>query len=288
MTVAAPTMPPRTLPPPTAPPETTVTGLRWWVEALITIAFYVVYSAIRNQFGSALGGDILDESFQNALRVIDVEKAMGLYHEEWIQARFLDFDAFIVFWNVFYGTFHFAVTIFAMVYLFRRFPARYLFMRSTLAATTATALIGFAFFPLMPPRLLSACLPDTIYGACEAEHAYVDTLVDPGGLWSFESGAMASISNQYAAMPSLHIAWATWCAVGLYPVLRRRWTKGTIVAYPFVTLFAIIVTANHYWIDAIGGLIALGLGVILAPAVARVLPGRVHHRRDPADTLENG
>lgn len=263
-------------------------GIRWWAEGLITLVFYVVYSAIRNQFGSALGGEILDRAFDNAIRVIDIEEAMGLYHEEWIQARFLDLDPFIVFWNVFYGTFHFGVTIFAMVFLFLRFPVRYVFMRSTLAATTLTALVGFAFFPLMPPRLLSACVPQSSYGACHLEHDYVDTLVDPGGLWSFETGTMESISNQYAAMPSLHIAWATWCAVGLYPVLKRRWARIAIVAYPFLTLFAIIVTANHYWIDAIGGLIALGFGLLAARPLSRLLPGRVRHREGPAGTLNAG
>ena len=261
-------------------------GVRWWVEGLITLVFYIVYSAIRNQFGSAIGGDILDRSFDNALTIIDIEEALGLYHEEWIQARFIDFDAFIVFWNAFYGSFHFAVTIFAMVWLFLKFPKRYLFMRSTLAATTGVALIGFAYFPLMPPRLLNAC--ESQYGACATEHTYIDTLVDPGGLWSFENGPMESISNQYAAMPSLHIAWATWCAVGLYPVLKRRWARIAIAMYPFVTLFAIIVTANHYWFDAIGGLAALGFGLLVARPLSRLLPGRVRQLEDTTASLNTG
>lgn len=145
---------------PTAVVTPRVEGLRWWVEVLITLGFYVVYSTVRNQFGSALGGDILERAFDNAVLVIDIETAMGLYHEEWIQARFLDFDGFLVFWNVFYGTLHFGVTIFTMIFLFRRFPQRYIFMRSALAATTAVALIGFALFPLMPPRRRDRAWPD--------------------------------------------------------------------------------------------------------------------------------
>ena len=188
--------------------------LRWWVEIGLTVAFYVVYSAIRNQFGSALGDSVRDASFRNAERIIDIEQAMGLYVEEWIHNTFLAWDWFIVFWNVFYGTFHFAVTIGAMVLLFARHPERYTFMRSTLAATTGVALVGFAFFPLMPPRLLGTARP---VWACEDGFDYTDTLVDPGGLWSFESGTMETISNQYAAMPSLHIAWAIWCTVALLP-----------------------------------------------------------------------
>ncbi len=250
--------------------------LRWWVEILLTLAFYLVYSAIRNQFGSALGESVKEESFRNAERIIDLERAMGLYFEEAVHNAFLGWDAFIVFWNVFYGTFHFLVTIGAMVLMFVRYPRRYTFMRSTLAATTTVALIGFAFFPLMPPRLLGNC--NSRFGACEPGHDYVDTLVDPGGLWSFESGTMETISNQYAAMPSLHVAWATWCTLALYPVLRSRWARWSIVAYPFLTLFAIVVTANHYWIDAIGGLLALAVGVKVAGRLTRWLPG-------PAGTL---
>lgn len=259
--------------PPAAPVETADprAPLRWWVEILLTLAFYAVYSAIRNQFGSALGQSIKDDAFDNAQRVIDLERAMGLYHEEWIHNRFLDWEWFIVFWNVFYGSLHFIVTIATMAFLFLRHPRRYTFMRSTLCAMTSIALVGFAFFPLMPPRLLSNCA--SRFGACVPGHDYVDTLVDPGGLWSFESGTMETISNQYAAMPSLHIGWAVWCAIALYPVLRRRWARMAIVLYPLLTLFAIIVTANHYWIDAVGGLLALAVGLRIAPALTRILPG---------------
>ena len=264
--------------PPTAPIDTgrRRAPLRWWVEILLTVVFYAVYSAIRNQFGSALGRSIKDDAFDNARRVIDLEQAIGLYHEEWIHNRFIDWDAFIVFWNVFYGSLHFIVTITTMVYLFVRHPVRYTFMRSTLCAMTAIALVGFAFFPLMPPRLLSNCTSQ--FGACVPGYDYVDTLVEPGGLWSFESGTMETISNQYAAMPSLHIGWAVWCAIALYPVLHRRWARIAIATYPVLTLFAIIVTANHYWIDAVGGVIALAVGLRIAPALTRILPG-------PAGTL---
>ena len=244
---------------------------RWWVEIGLTLAFYVVYSAVRNQFGSALGTQAKEDAFANALDVIGVEKAMGLYHEEWIQSLFIDWTHFIRFWNVFYGTFHFVVTIGAMVWHFLYFPRRYLFMRSVLAATTALALVGFALYPLMPPRLLGNC--ESQYGQCDAGHEFVDTLVDPGGWWSFDSGTMQSISNQYAAMPSLHFAWSAWCAIALYAVVRHRWAKVLLVIYPIATVFAIVVTANHYWIDAVGGAVVLGAGFVLGRPLARVLPG---------------
>ena len=228
------------------------TALRWWREVAYVVGFYLVYSFVRNQFGSAAVSP--ETAFDNARTVIDIERAMGLYVEEPVQDAFLGWRWFIQAWNLFYGTFHFVVTAFAIVYLFRRMPERYVRWRTTLACTTALALIGFATFPLMPPRLL----PDS-YG-------YVDTLATYGGLWSFDSGAMKAVSNQYAAMPSLHFGWSALCAFVLAPATRRPWLRALVLAYPAATLFAIVVTANHYWIDAVGGVVVLGLGYGLGAA----------------------
>lgn len=232
--------------------------LRWWRELLYVGIFYFFYSWIRNQFGSA-SVDV-DLAFRHAEQIISIERAVGLYHEQSIQEAFLGNRAFIQLWNLFYGTFHFVVTAFAMVYLFVRHPARYPLWRNTLAFTTALALVGFALYPLMPPRLLDDCGP---FGAC-ASYGFVDTLRDYGGLWSFDSGPVAEVSNQYAAMPSLHFGWSLWCCLALYSVLGNRIGKVLIALYPWLTLFAIIVTGNHYWLDAAGGALVLGVGYLLA------------------------
>jgi hypothetical protein len=229
-------------------------GLRWWKEVGLVLAFYAVYSVVRNTQGSAVVSET--RALHNALRVIRWEKMLGLYHEEGIQQAFLGRNGFIEFWNLFYGTFHFFVTIFALVFLFRRFPVRYRRWRNTLAATTALALVGFAAYPLMPPRLLPS------------SYGFVDTLRTYGSLWSFDSGAMSKLSNQYAAMPSLHFAWSTWCALVLVPALRSWWAKAAAVVYPGLTLFAIVVTANHFVLDAAGGLFVLGVGSAVGFALA--------------------
>jgi hypothetical protein len=223
------------------------------------LLFYGIYTTIRNTQGSARAAS--EHAYHNALRIIRAEHDLGIFHEEWIQQRFIHWKFFLQFWNVFYGSAHFAVTIVALILLFRRSPERYPIWRNTLAFTTGIALIGFAFFPLMPPRLLHT-VAGTHYG-------FVDTLEKVGGLWSFDSGAMQKVSNQYAAMPSLHCAWATWCALVLYPMVRRPWAKALVVIYPFLTVFAIVVTANHYILDAVGGVLVLGIGFLLGAAVAR-------------------
>ena len=251
-------------------------GLRWWKEALYILAFYLVYSAIRNQFGSAAVAPAT--ALDNALRIIDVERFLGLYFEETVQGWFVEAVrggyefAFagarqvMQFWNIFYGTLHFVVTGFALIWLFRRFPGDYPTWRNTLAFTTGFALIGFAVFPLMPPRLLADCGG---FGACLEGFGYVDSLADIGGLWSFESGAMQSVSNQYAAMPSLHFAWSAWSFFVLFPRVRHRWTRLLVVLYPLLTLWAIVVTANHFWLDAVGGAFVLAAGYAVGSSLAK-------------------
>ena len=158
---------------------------------------------------------------------------------------------------------------------------RYRVWRNTLAFTTLLALVGFATFSLMPPRLLDdpgiyggcpvyagadpACDPDQAGEPPCDEFGYVDTVAVYGGWASFGSDEMAAVSNQYAAMPSMHIGWSTWCAWCWPPLMRRRWLKALAIAYPFFTLFDIMVTGNHYWIDGLGGLACLAVGYLIWP-----------------------
>ena len=257
--------------------------LYWWREVLYVLAFYGVYTLIRNR---GLDPNAHVQAFHNAKRVIGVEKFLHSFHEAWVQHLFYPSAKwFLSFWNVYYGTFHFIVTVIAIVWLFRRDKARYPLWRNTLAFTTGLALIGFAFFPLMPPRLL----PNPPYH-------FVDTLQVVRGLWSFDSGTMQKISNQYAAMPSLHFGWSSWCALVLFPLVRRRWVKGLVIVYPFLTLFAIVVTANHYWLDAAGGALVLAVGFTLGrwfTAAVERRSGPVHVAnvdglRDPLEAAPPG
>jgi PAP2 superfamily len=238
--------------------QVTNVRLRWWFEIVAIGAMYVVYSGIRNNFGSATVSP--DHAFNNARRIITAERKIGLYFEENLQDVFLGQKWFLQFWNVFYGTFHFWVTAFALIYTYRKRPEVYSFWRNAIIFATAFALIGFSLFPLMPPRLLDDCGE---FGAC-VSYGFVDTLAQFGGLWSFDSGAMEKISNQYAAMPSLHFAWSFWTFLVLYRHLKHRWSRIAIALYPWVTVFAIMVTANHFWLDAAGGALVLAAGIGLS------------------------
>ena len=229
--------------------------LFWWKEMLLCAVFYGVYSLTRNAQGSARVG--AENAFTNAKRLITAERWMGIFHEETIQEAFLPFRRFVQFLNVYYGLFHFVITLAGLVWCYKVMPHRYPRLRNTLLITTTLALVGFVLFPLMPPRLLPA------------RFGFVDTLKTYGGLWSFESGPIAKASNQYAAMPSLHFAWAAWCTVVLWPWAATWQRKVLLLIYPLCTMFAIVVTGNHYFLDAAGGLLVLLFGYRLGLTLTR-------------------
>lgn len=230
---------------------------RWWREVALVAVFYAAYTTIRDLRGnrpvSAAG------ALANARRVIGLERSVGVFHEAQIQHWVLHDRPVTAALDVWYGSTHFLVTAAVLLVLFFVYPARYRRWRNTLAGATALALVGFATFPLMPPRLLPAA-----YG-------FTDTLKVIGGLWDFDSGPMVHLSDQFAAMPSLHFAWALWCAVALVPALRHRWSKALMASYPAVTLVCVIVTANHYFTDTIAGalIVAAGYGLARAGEVGR-------------------
>lgn len=226
--------------------------LYWWAELAAVISFYLVYSMIRN----ASEGDPAS-AFHNAVQVVRWERAMGIYFEEGLQDAVLLLKPLVIALNYLYGSLHFVVTIGTLVFLFRRYPGDYRFWRNALAVTTGLALIGFVLWPLMPPRLL----PE--------HYGFVDTLKRYPAIWSFQSDTMNDVSNQYAAMPSLHFAWAMLCAIALFRRLRHPLARGLAVAYPVLTLAAIVLTGNHFVLDAVGGAAVFGIGVAASALVTR-------------------
>ena len=226
--------------------------LHWWIEILAILVFYAVYSAIRNIHGGS--GHTPPHAFDHAHQIMSLEHHLGIYHEQTLQQWALHFRPLILFGNYFYGSFHFVVTIFAGIFLYRNYADDFPRFRNTIAITTAIALVGFTLYPLAPPRMFPG---------------FVDTLLKDPAFWSFNSGGMQNVSNQFAAMPSVHIAWATWCALALGPRLKNKTAATLAWCYPFVTLVVIIITANHYLLDAVAGLVILGFGWFVANRVTR-------------------
>lgn len=247
--------------------------LYWWLEITACLAYYAIYSSIRNLIDH---DDRL--AFHHAQQLIRLQHLLGIYHEETLQRWALHWKPIVVSMNYIYGSLHFIVTAGVGIYLYKRFTNDFPRWRNTIAATTGLALIGFFSWPLMPPRLL----PDFAAKIHSTAHyTFVDTLSKYPTLWSFNSGTMSKISNQFAAMPSLHCGWSLWCACVMVPRVRSRWAKIAFACYPVLTVTAIVLTANHYFLDAVGGFTVFGLGYLIAGRLTRA------GRASSADTVES-
>lgn len=219
---------------------------RIWFEIALIAVSYWVYSLIRNAVPEHESSAV-----RHAQWVWDVQGALGLAFEQKANQAVNSVTWLIVSMNYYYATLHFIVTIGVLIWLYRRHPGRYAAGRTALFATTGVALLGYYFFPLAPPRLMAGL-------------DFVDTVVVHGTWGSMASGDMANVSNQYAAMPSMHIGWSTWCAVVVFLLARPLWVKALAVLYPVLTLLVIIATANHFWLDAVGGVLCLAFGFAVA------------------------
>ncbi len=224
----------------------------WVLEALAVLGLFQVYDWARDRAQGPAAS-----AFRNAKQVIHWERVLGLYQEHAMQQWVLPHHPLVSFWNIWYGTIHFVMPAVALVWLYRRAPARYVRWRNTFLFMLALSILGFWLYPLMPPRLLP--------------HAYgfVDTPAKFFGFGKPTANSVKEFGNLYAAMPSLHVGWSTWTVLALYPLLRRDWTRALLVAYPVSTIFAITVTGNHFLLDAVGGWIALAIGYALAIALER-------------------
>jgi PAP2 superfamily protein len=235
---------------------------RWWAELSLIAVCYVAYSFVRNlvptDHAAAVG---------RAYEILKAEEALRLDIEYWLNQIFVNHPWLGVSANYYYSTLHFIVTIGVLVWLYARHPERYATYRMILFATTLIALIGFYSYPLAPPRMLPG---------------FIDTVIEFNTWGLYDSSPVATVSNQYAAMPSLHTAWSIWCALAILAVVRRGWIRILAVGYPAVTVVVIMGTANHFILDAVGGVAVLAAGHAFAHGAIRALGYTVQVCRDAA------
>jgi len=240
----------------------------WIIEILVGIGLYLLYDWLRDQ---ATGSAAV--AFTHAQQVVDVERFFGVYQERALQEVFRNVDWFMAFWNIWYGTIHFVMPVVALVVLYRKLPARYVRWRNTLLCMLAIGLLGFWLYPLMPPRLMPSS-----YGFVDGAARYFNfgpqVKVQLGADGQPTAAAVAQFGNLFAAMPSLHIGWSTWSVLALWPALERRWVKVLLACYPLSIAFCIVVTANHWILDAVGGLVVLALGWCCAMGIEWALARR--------------
>lgn len=230
---------------------------RIWFEILLIAVSYWTYSLIRNAVPEQKA-----QALRNADWIWQTEQMLGIAVEQTVNHAVNSVTWLIVTMNYYYATLHFVVTIGVLVWLYRRHPGRYAPTRFIIFATTGVALLGYYLYPLAPPRLMTG-------------QQFIDTVLVHHTWGSMASGNLKNMSNQYAAMPSMHIGWSMWCGLTIFALASAPWARILGLLYPTLTLVVIVATANHFWLDAVGGMLCLAFGYGLSYAWYGALPHRL-------------
>lgn len=238
--------PERSAPWPSPAPPVTDAGCEqrpvWWREVALIAIGYFLYTITRN----AAPPHVL-MAHHHASAVLTVERWLHIDVEFFLN-RLLSGHHFLgTLASYYYATLHFAVTLGLLVWLYRRHPQGYRQARTLLIGATLVGLFLFWAYPLAPPRLTGLGYHDTI-----------GTVRLWGGT-TWNSPGLASVSNEYAAMPSLHVAWALWSAGMLVHFSGHRTLRMLAPIYPAITLLVVLATANHFVLDAVGAVAVLWL-----------------------------
>lgn len=222
---------------------------RGWSDLLLQLAlFFCAYQGYQLVRGMSEGREAL--AFANADRIMDAERSLGLFFEPGLQSAMLDFGWVVDFTNWMYVNSHFVVTtsFLAWLYLFRN--DHFYFVRNMFMVAMLLALTGYLAFPTAPPRLVPG-------------EGFVDTIATFTALEQ-DSNAVSLLVNRYAAVPSMHIGFASMIAVPAFLLVRSRVAKGAWVVYPILVFFVIVVTGNHFWFDAVAGAVVAGVAATIA------------------------
>jgi hypothetical protein len=221
---------------------------------LFAFAYYgyrIVRGAVDDPMGTAI-------AFHNARQLIEIERSLGLFVEPsvqaWAAARplILDFASWV------YINAQVTVTVSALGYLYLAHNRSFYFVRNMFAVAMGLALVGYIVLPTAPPRFFP-------------EWGFVDSVSDMVGV-THDSVAVNALFNPYAAVPSMHVAFALMIAVPIARLAKHRVTRVVWSLYPLLVTFVIVATANHFFIDAFLGALTAAAGAWAAACMGRARP----------------
>ncbi|MBI5287846.1 MAG: phosphatase PAP2 family protein [Chloroflexi bacterium] len=225
---------------------------RLLAEILFIVPAYAAYQIVRSAVGGRAG-----DAFDNATRLISIERRLGIFHEASLQQYVLPQSWMVDAANYIYIYGHLPVIIIVAFWLYARHRDNYALFRNAFMLSGLIALIGFTTVPLAPPRYMP-------------EFGFVDTIIHAQSYYVLQN---PKIVNQYAAMPSLHFGWDLLVAIAIGTCTSRRWVRWAAVIMPLFTLSGIVLTANHYFLDAAAGAavacVGLGIALVLRRIVRR-------------------
>ena len=232
--------------------------LRWYREIGLLAVLYVLYALCR-----AIVPTDTSVAFENGRALLQLQQEWGFAPEMAMNQALLGLPALAIAADYFYATLHYLVTPAVLIWLYRRHPDSYRGARRVLATATVAGLVCYWLMPTAPPRMLNG---------------FVDTMAafSHWGWWGTAASApegLADLSNQFAAMPSLHVGWALWCGWMLYTRSRSRIARAFGIAYPVLTVLVVMATAHHAWLDA-----AAGAALVVAAGVPLMATSRSRRR----------
>lgn len=234
-------------------------GVKDAAEILLLAGTLPLYYLVRGQAKERVG-----EAVARGVDIVEFERSLGIFWEVELQQAVLNYDWLVQGLNAFYLYGHLPVIGILAVWMYFWHKPQYLLMRNAFLISGAIGLFFYLSFPTAPPRLL-------------AEHGFnvgfVDTVVE-----QYDEGRPLTPNffvNQYAALPSLHFGWNLLVGVALWMATKNIFIRAFAVLMPFAMFTDIILTANHYIVDALLALpvVLIGIGVTLAArwVVRRVL-----------------
>lgn len=234
---------------------------RWlpngWLDAIRQLALFAgAYYAYRIVRGIVDGQAGL--AFENARHLVDAERALGLFFEPHLQAWAEGKEWIITFSSWMYVNSHFVITTTFLIWLYIARNQAFYFVRNMFMVAMSLALVGYMAYPTAPPRFLP-------------EWGFSDSVASFVGENAEQSANV--LYNPFAAVPSMHVAFALMIAVPAIMLVKRRVFKVLWGIYPFVVTFVVMVTANHFWLDAALGAMVAALSAYAAyAAFARARP----------------
>ncbi|QDQ96763.1 phosphatase PAP2 family protein [Tomitella fengzijianii] len=224
-------------------PARALAAARLLREAAVVVGLYAVW-----QWVGGVAGRTTDGAVAHGQAILDLEHALHLPGEHAVQQWILPYASASQAANLYYATAHFGAMIALLIWLYARHRRAYGRVRTVVAVSTA-ACLAISLVAVAPPRLL----PDA---------GFVDVAARYGQSVYAAAGALAP--DEVAAMPSVHVAWAyiVACAVWRYGGRRWRWIGP---AHLVLTVFVVVATANHYWLD---GAAAIAVVAVCAAATA--------------------
>jgi hypothetical protein len=230
-----------------------------WLDVLRQVslfaAAYLAYRLVRG----LVEGDA-NAAFAHARDLISLERTLHVFVEPSIQAWASGSHFVMVAASWTYVNAQTSVTVAALVYLYLRHNRNFYFVRNMFMIAMVIALVGYAVFPTAPPRFMP-------------EWGFVDTVSNLTGVHvRHTSAVMTNLINPYAAVPSMHVAFALMVGWSLARLVRWRIARVLWLAYPFAIAFVIVVTANHFIFDAFLGALTAGASAYGASWLARARP----------------